>query len=168
MYMHMGDVKGAQRFHEEARAISESLSNPWLLTTRILLNHGLCLFTLSKYNEAFEAFEAVLNACIEATTNRQSNEAKTTNCPHELMITAANNTAVCALHVGKARRAVDAIEQTLQLDPSKYMAPQLVKNLNILYSLVFSPTTAAAKKKALVSISLKYGISAIVEKKAGI
>ena len=168
MYMHMGDVKGAQRFHEESRAICESLSNPWLLSTRILLNHGLCLFTLSKYSEAFEAFEAVLNACIEATTKPESNEANTIICPRELMITAANNTAVCALHVGKARRAVDAIEQTLQLDPSKYMAPQLVKNLNILYSLVFSPTTAAAKKKALVTISLKYGISAIVGEKAWI
>ena len=68
---------------------------------------------------------------------------------HVIASTAANNAAICGLHVGEVISAIGVIEQTIQVNPARRMNAQVVRNLSILYSLVYSPVTAKSKQTAL-------------------
>ena len=74
------------------------------------------------------------------------------------MVSCANNVGVCALMGGDPAFAVDLIESTLKRSMYCYTSLVLIRNLNILYSLLYSPRTATLKKQVIIEAAKKFGI----------
>jgi tetratricopeptide (TPR) repeat protein len=159
VYMHMGDLSSAKRLYDKGKAMANSdvisTNDVDLVQARLGLNWGLLLFSKSKLEEAIKIFSEVIDRCRNEDINI-NNE----NCKEwiELMVTSANNLAVCALMGGDPTHAVKVIELTLQHSMYCNMNVQLIRNLNILYSLLYSPKTAKIKKQVIVDAAKKYGI----------
>lgn len=71
---------------------------------------------------------------------------------------AANNFAVCSLHLRKIKTAVSKIEELIQDDPTQHMIDPIIFNLCTMYDLSYGPNVSTDKKKTLQVIAEKYNI----------
>ena len=113
----------------------------------------------SKFEEAIKIFSEVIDRCRNENIKNNNVNGKEWI---ELMVSCANNLAVCALMGGDPKHAVKVIELTLQHSMYRNINIQLIRNLNILYSLLYSPKTANSKKKAIIDAAKTFGIDSIL------
>ena len=146
IYMYAGDLTSADRIHLHAETTRQSICpESKMASILVQINQGLLLFCSSRYPRALDVFLNVCSMCGKVTEADVPDGID----HHTIASIAANNAAICSLHVGDTLSAIDVIEQTLNVDPSRRMNAEVVRNLSILYSLVFSPATASAKQAAL-------------------
>jgi hypothetical protein len=146
IYMYAGDLIGAERFHSCAENLMQPLGpENKIAPIRLQLNKGLMLFLSSRYRDALNEFLGVCSMCASVNEADVPSDIDI----HVIASTAANNAAICGLHVGEVISAIGVIEQTIQVNPARRMNAQVVRNLSILYSLVYSPVTAKSKQTAL-------------------
>ena len=159
VYMHMGDITAAERLYNKGKEMGNNdkiaSDDVDIIQARLGLNWGLLLFSKSKFEEAIKIFSEVIDRC--RNENMKNNNVNGKEWI-ELMVSCANNLAVCALMGGDPKHAVKVIELTLQHSMYRNVNIQLIRNLNILYSLLYSPKTANSKKKAIIDAAKTFGI----------
>ena len=158
VYMHVGDILSAERLYKESKSITKDdidLADSGLIQARLGLVKGLIFFSKSKFEGAIDAFSEVIERCKEEIIEFGNNESREWS---EMMVSCANNVGVCALMGGDPGFAVDLIESTLKRSMYCYTNIVLIRNLNILYSLLYSPRTAALKKQVITEAAKKFGI----------
>ena len=158
VYMHMGDILSAERLYSESKSIANSeidLAKSGLIQAKLAMVKGLIFFSKSKFEGAIEAFSEVIERCKEESVEFGNSESREWS---EMMVSCANNVGVCALMGGDPAFAVDLIESTLKRSMYCYTSLVLIRNLNILYSLLYSPRTATLKKQVIIEAAKKFGI----------
>ena len=159
VYMHMGDITAAERLYNKGKEMGNNdkiaSDDVDIIQARLGLNWGLLLFSKSKFEEAIKIFSEVIDRCRNENIKNNNVNGKEWV---ELMVSCANNLAVCALMGGDPKHAVKVIELTLQHSMNRNVNIQLIRNLNILYSLLYSPKTANSKKKAIIDAAKTFGI----------
>ena len=71
---------------------------------------------------------------------------------------AANNYAICCLHLRRIREAISTIEVLLQSDPPRHAIDPIIFNICTMYDLSCAPDTSTAKKKALQEVMATYHV----------
>jgi len=75
-----------------------------------------------------------------------------------LLGAAANNFALCALHLRKLPLAISTLERLIATDPVAHMLDPIVFNLCTMYDLSHAPEQSATKKKVLQRVASIYRI----------
>jgi len=129
----IGDVTGAR--NAVARASQRPDDDPPLR----LSHEAMLLAAEGRYEEAAARYDASAHLCKEGN----------------VWAFAANNAAICLLHLGKCDEAVAKLETCLRRDPEIALDEGIVVNTATLYDLT-SPDAASKKKKVLKSLASKY------------
>jgi hypothetical protein len=71
---------------------------------------------------------------------------------------AANNYAVCAMHLGQVKTAVALLESIVQQNPFEHLVDPIVFNLCTMYDISYSANVSEVKKKCLRAVADRYCI----------
>lgn len=77
----------------------------------------------------------------------------------DIFPSAANNYAVCAMHLGKVREAVELLESVIQQDPYSHLVDPIVFNLCTMYDISYAVNVSEIKKKTLKCIADMYYVT---------
>ena len=136
----VGDVHGAKL--ALARAGTRSDDSAALR----LAHEALLLAAESRFEQAAMRFDAAAHLADQKDAT-----------PYERNISAfaANNAAICLLHLGRCDEALAKLESCLRADPKMALDEGVVVNLATLYDLT-SPDSASAKKGVLKALASRY------------
>ena len=140
------------------------------------LNHmkhisGLISFAANDLETALHTFAEVLNSRVEFTKPTKETllfdlsveDVDLFSCicllDDPYFPSAANNLAVCAMHLGKVKYAVDVLETLIQEDPFTFLCDPIVFNLCTMYDISHSASVAEMKKKSLKNVAEIYWLS---------
>lgn len=127
----VGDVTGARRAVTRAAALCDD--TPGLR----LAHEAMLLAADGRFEDAAARYDAAAHLA------------------PEMSALAANNAAICLLHLGRCDEALDRLENCLRQDPVNALDEGVVVNLATLYELT-SPDTAKSKKATLKKLASKY------------
>ncbi|CAI5720107.1 unnamed protein product [Hyaloperonospora brassicae] len=166
--LQMGDLTAAEKLFEAAR---NHASRPGAsrgsdilqvevvgeLEARLLLNDGLLFFAQNKLQEALSAFDSVLhlqNAEVLSSTNTDAE----LFLDEDVVSSAVNNYAVCALYCCDVKAAVVALERMIKSNPKRFLNGVVVFNLSSLYDLQLDNATSKSRKEMMKKIAHLYGL----------
>ena len=172
VYLSTGAMKLCLKYEHELR--DYVLQYPSLsLDTLNHMKHisGLISFASNDLEAAMQTFAEILNSRVDPP--RTSKEtllfdltaddvdlfASVCQLEDPYYPSAANNLAVCAMHLGKVKYAVDTLESLIQQDPFIYLTDPVIFNLCTMYDISHSVGTAEMKKRSLRNVAEIYWLS---------
>ncbi|GMF18140.1 unnamed protein product [Phytophthora fragariaefolia] len=167
--LQMGDLTAAEKLFDAARYHTGQLravgSNETAITTkdlgeleaRLLLNDGLLLFAQNKLQEALSAFDSILYL---QNAQGLTPEASDTYLflEEDVVCSAVNNYAICALYCCDVKAAVAALERMIRSNPQRFLNGVVVFNLSSLYDLLFDNATSKSRKEMMKKIAHLYDL----------
>jgi tetratricopeptide (TPR) repeat protein len=165
--LQMGDLAGAEKMFDSARSHTKQLKAGsdasatanvvGELEARLLLNDGLLFFAQNKLQEALSAFDSILY--LQST---QSAAAKNADAElfleEDVVCSAVNNYAICALYCCDVKAAVAALERMIRANPKRFLNGVVVFNLSSLYDLLFDNATSKSRKEMMKKIAHLYDL----------
>lgn len=167
--LQMGDLEAAEKLFDAARYCIDQLKEVRgdgstvtaevfaALQARLLLNDGLLFFAQNKLQEALSAFDSVLNMH-NALTSKADDVDANLFFEEDVVCSAVNNYAICALYCCNVKAAVAALEQTIRSNPKRFLNGVVVFNLSSLYDLLFDNTTSKSRKEMMKKIANMYDL----------
>ena len=166
--LQMGDLTAAENLFEAARYHASrpgaGRSSDILhvevvgeLEARLLLNDGLLFFAQNKLQEALSAFDSVLhlqNAEVLSSTNTDAE----LFLDEDVVSSAVNDYAVCALYCCDVKAAAVALERMIKSNPKRFLNGVVVFNLSSLYDLQLDNATSKSRKEMMKKIAHLYGL----------
>ena len=172
VYLSTGAMKLCQKYEQELR--DYVLKYPSInLDTLNHMKHisGLLSFASNDLEGAMQTFAEILNSRVEPP--RKSKEtllfdltagdvdlfASICQLEDPYYPSAANNLAVCAMHLGKVKYAVEVLESLIQQDPFVYLIDPVIFNLCTMYDISHSVGVAEMRKRSLRNVAEVYWLS---------
>uniref|UniRef100_A0AAV1TWR3 Uncharacterized protein n=1 Tax=Peronospora matthiolae TaxID=2874970 RepID=A0AAV1TWR3_9STRA len=167
--LQMGDLAAAEKLFKAARYFihpakasgdsgtatrSEVLCE---LEARLLLNDGLLFFAQNKLQEALRAFDSILRLQNSQVLSSANSDAEVF-LDEDIVCSAVNNYAVCALYCCDVKAAVVALERMIKLNPQRFLNGVVVFNLSSLYDLQSDNATSKSRKELMKKIAHIYGL----------
>ncbi|CEG43728.1 Uncharacterized conserved protein [Plasmopara halstedii] len=158
--LQMGDLEATQKLFDAARHLIDRLKlrsgdSPTVaaedmaaLEARLLFDDGLLFFAQNKLQEALSAFESVMYLHVKADDVEAD-----LFLGEDIVCSAVNNYAICALYCCDVKAAVAALEQMIRSNPRRFLNGVLVFNLSSLYDLLFDNVTSKNRKEMLKKIA---------------
>jgi len=170
VYLQMGNVEVAQRFHEESLlAHPDAHSNP-----RVVMDAGLIAFAASEFPAAIQAFRSVIEterkrlrdgafldqrdagATFDAEPIATTPTFSGLDTEDSLLVEAVNNFAITVMYSCQLDLAIQTLESLIREDPSVNMTDATVFNLCTLYELSCDNKAQIVKKKVLAEIGRRF------------
>ncbi|KAK1946901.1 Trafficking protein particle complex subunit 12 [Phytophthora citrophthora] len=163
--LQMGDLSAAEKMFEAARYRTNLLKQGNVATAnvvgeleaRLLLNDGLLLFAQNKLQEALSAFDSILYLQNAQTATTASSDADVF-LDEDVVCSAVNNYAICALYCCDVKAAVVALERMIRSNPQRFLNGVVVFNLSSLYDLLFDNATSKSRKEMMKKIAHLYDL----------
>ncbi|CAI5709336.1 unnamed protein product [Peronospora effusa] len=167
--LQMGDLAAAEKLFEAARdhtsQVKTGIGNDggvptnWVkeLEARLLLNDGLLFFAQNKLQEALGAFNSILylqNTQVSTVTNSDAE----IFLDEDIVCSAVNNYAICALYCCDVKAAVAALERMIRSNPQRFLNGVVAFNLSSLYDLLFDNATGKSRKEMMKKIAHLYDL----------
>ncbi|KAF4316953.1 hypothetical protein BBO99_00008371 [Phytophthora kernoviae] len=130
------------------------------LEARLLLNDGLLLFAQNKLQEALSAFDSILYLQHTQAATAENADAELF-LEEDLVCSAVNNYAICALYSCDVKAAVAALERMIRSNPQRFLNGVVVFNLSSLYDLLFDNATSKNRKEMMKTIAHLYDLEHI-------
>jgi hypothetical protein len=151
----MGNLVDAERFHQIVKKFCCDVDNHPI----VLIQEGLLLFSRKRYQAALEMFSNTAKLDLDFTLASSLLAAGIVF--DDLIVAAANNMVVSALHCCEVRLGVNCVEALIQKDPSRFMSDSIIFNLCTLYDLAFNSGYSIRKKKMLQVLAKLYHLNTI-------
>uniref|UniRef100_K3XAG5 Uncharacterized protein n=1 Tax=Globisporangium ultimum (strain ATCC 200006 / CBS 805.95 / DAOM BR144) TaxID=431595 RepID=K3XAG5_GLOUD len=168
VHLQMGDLQSAEKLFNLARSHLERMPHSaGHLDARMLLNDGLLLFAQNKLQEALSAFDSVLHLENSSHINHHPVELGNSDSDEQLFLeedlicSAVNNYAICALYCCDVKGAVVALERMIRINPARFLNAVVVFNLSSLYDLMFDNPTSTSRKEMMKKIAEMYDLEHI-------
>ncbi|KAE9040415.1 hypothetical protein PR003_g1432 [Phytophthora rubi] len=165
--LQMGDLAAAEKLFEAARYHTGQLraiggdgvtmKGLGELEARLLLNDGLLLFAQNKLQEALSAFDSILYLQNAQGVTTESLDADIF-LDEDVVCSAVNNYAICALYCCDVKAAVAALERMIRSNPQRFLNGVVVFNLSSLYDLLFDNATSKSRKEMMKKIAHLYDL----------
>ncbi|KAG7377745.1 hypothetical protein PHYPSEUDO_011057 [Phytophthora pseudosyringae] len=166
--LQMGDLTAAEKLFEAARchtgllkqgsgATAEVVTE---LESRLLLNDGLLFFSQNKLQEALSAFDSILYLQNSQVATAASSDTELF-LEEDVVCSAVNNYAICALYCCDVKAAVTALERMIRSNPQRFLNGVVVFNLSSLYDLLFDNATSKSRKEMMKKIAHLYDLEHI-------
>ncbi|CAH0492653.1 unnamed protein product [Peronospora farinosa] len=167
--LQMGDLAAAEKLFKAARdhtsQVKTGVGNDggvptnWVkeLEARLLLNDGLLFFAQNKLQEALGAFNSILylrNTQVSTSTNSDAE----IFLDEDIVCSAVNNYAICALYCCDVKAAVAALERMIRSNPQRFLNGVVAFNLSSLYDLLFDNATSKSRKEMMKKIAHLYDL----------
>ena len=167
--LQMGDLTAAEKLFEAARYFTHQATASrdsgtairsevvCELKARLLLNDGLLFFAQNKLQEALGAFDSILrlqNAQVLSSTITDAE----VFLDEDIVCSAVNNYAVCALYCCDVKAAVVTLERMIKSNPQRFLNGVVVFNLSSLYDLQFDNATSKSRKELMKKIAHLYDL----------
>ncbi|OWZ14460.1 hypothetical protein PHMEG_00012067 [Phytophthora megakarya] len=168
--LQMGDLSAAEKLFEAARyhttryhtsqlkansdTIAEVIAE---LEARLLLNDGLLFFAQNKLQEALSAFDSILYLQNTQAPTTENSDADLF-IEEDIVCSAVNNYAICALYCCDVKGAVAALERMIRSNPRRFLNGVVVFNLSSLYDLQFDNATSKSRKEMMKKIAHLYDL----------
>ena len=151
----MGNVVDAERYHAAVKmSVDGDDKHPV-----VAIQQGLLLFSTKKYQAALNIFNAVVKMDIDFNVTHMLLSIGV--AIDDLVVAAANNIAVAALHCCEVRLGINCIEALLQQDPARFMTDAILFNLCTLYDLAYNTVFSTRRKKMLQTVAKLYYLNTI-------
>ncbi|TDH68392.1 hypothetical protein CCR75_008680 [Bremia lactucae] len=127
------------------------------LEARLLLNDGLLLFAQNNLQEALSAFDSILYVQNVQAADVESLETDLF-LEEDVICSAVNNYAICALYCCDVKAAVAALEQMIRSNPKRFLTGVVMFNLSSLYDLLYDNATSKSRKEMMKKIAYIYDL----------
>jgi len=131
--------------------------------TQILINEGLLHFAHIDYDLAEQKFKKAIELQRLKKRHSMDRSSRTLlisdgliDSEGDLLVSCANNLALCALYTCRMREAVSILECLIRENPTEYLTECVVFNLCTMYELGYDNATSEKKKKILQSIATRF------------
>ncbi|KAF1330714.1 hypothetical protein FI667_g4644, partial [Globisporangium splendens] len=169
VHLQMGDLQSAEKLFNLARSHLERMGHSAgnHLEARVILNDGLLFFAQNKLQEALSAFDSVLHLENSSHANHDPVELGSNDSDEHLFLeedlicSAVNNYAICALYCCDVKGAVAALERMIRINPARFLNAVVVFNLSSLYDLMFDNPTSTSRKEMMKKIAEIYDLEHI-------
>ncbi|ETM33414.1 hypothetical protein L914_19357 [Phytophthora nicotianae] len=167
--LQMGDLTAAEKLFEAARYHTSQLKTRSgngagvtaevlaELEARVLLNDGLLFFAQNKLQEALSAFDSILYMQNAQSATAENSDAELF-LEEDVVCSAVNNYAICALYCCDVKAAVAALERMIRSNPKRFLNGVVVFNLSSLYDLLFDNATSKSRKEMMKKIAHLYDL----------
>ncbi|KAG3002239.1 hypothetical protein PC121_g19578 [Phytophthora cactorum] len=167
--LQMGDLTAAEKLFEAARYHTSQLKTESgndtgvtaevlaELEARLLLNDGLLFFAQNKLQEALSAFDSILYLQNTQIATIENSDAELF-LEEDVVCSAVNNYAICALYCCDVKAAVAALERMIRSNPMRFLNGVVVFNLSSLYDLLFDNATSKSRKEMMKKIAHLYDL----------
>ncbi|KAG6585134.1 uncharacterized protein IUM83_08484 [Phytophthora cinnamomi] len=167
--LQMGDLAAAEKLFEAARyhtgqlravggnEAGVTMKDLGELEARLLLNDGLLLFAQNKLQEALSAFDSILYLQNAQDTTTESSDGEIF-LEEDVVCSAVNNYAICALYCCDVKAAVAALERMIRSNPQRFLNGVVIFNLSSLYDLLFDNATSKSRKEMMKKIAHLYDL----------
>ncbi len=125
----MGNIDDAEKYHEFVVKVCAGVPNHPIL----MIQKGLMHFARGRYQLALDVFAVVVKTDYDFSLLNQFISLGVSL--DELLVSAANDMAVSALHCCEVRLGVNCIEALIERDPARFMTDAIIFNLCTLYDL---------------------------------
>lgn len=169
IHLQMGNLAAAEKLFEAARAhtsnyksssVNDESKQLGQLEARLLLNDGLLLFAQNKLQEALSAFDSILYLQHAQAATTESSDSELF-LEEDLVCSAVNNYAICALYCCDVKAAVAALERMIRANPQRFLNGVVVFNLSSLYDLLYDNATSKNRKEMMKRIAHLYDLEHI-------
>ncbi|KAG7386793.1 hypothetical protein PHYBOEH_008586 [Phytophthora boehmeriae] len=167
IHMQMGNLAAAEKLFDAARVYTNQFKASdseskivGELEARVLLNDGLLLFAQNKLQEALSAFDSILYLQHTQPATAENADAELF-LEEDLVCSAVNNYAICALYSCDVKAAVAALERMIRSNPQRFLNGVVVFNLSSLYDLLFDNATSKNRKEMMKIIAHLYDLEHI-------
>ena len=167
--LQMGDLTAAEKLFEAARyhtnQVKTGIGNGGEvpadgveeLEARLLLNDGLLFFAQNKLQEALGAFNSILYLQHTQVSTSTNSDAELF-LDEDIVCSAVNNYAICALYCCDVKAAIAALERMIRANPQRFLNGVVAFNLSSLYDLQFDNATSKSRKEMMKKIAHLYDL----------